>query len=208
MEFTARRIYTVGHSNHTIETFLGLLRQHEVTTIADVRSAPYSRFAPQFSKEPLRDSLRSEGIKYVFLGRELGARSSDPACYEAGRVQYARLARTDEFRAGIDRLIHGSEVETVAILCTEKDPLDCHRTLLVARELVERGLAVDHILADGSVEHYEDSMLRLLDKTGQPPPDFFTTLDERIDNALRDQEERIAYVDKELAAAAAEQMTS
>jgi uncharacterized protein (DUF488 family) len=144
----------------------------------------------------------------VFLGRELGARSSDPECYEAGRVQYARLARTDAFRAGIDRLVHGSEVETVAILCTEKDPLDCHRTLLVARELVERGLAVDHILADGSVEHYEDSMLRLLDKTGQPPPDFFTTLDERIDIALRDQEERIAYVDKELAAAATEQMTS
>lgn len=79
---------------------------------------------------------------------------------------------------------------------------------MAARELVERGLAVDHILADGSVEHDEDSMLRLLDKTSQPQPDFFTTLDERIDNALRDQEERIAYVDKELAAAAAEQMTS
>lgn len=202
MESTSRRIFTVGHSNHTIDTFLGLLERHGVTTVADVRSAPYSRFSPQFSKEPLREALRTNGIKYVFLGRELGARSSDPSCYEKGRVRYDRLARTESFHAGIDRLTHGSDVETVAILCTEKDPLDCHRTLLVARALIERGLAVDHILANGSLENYEDSMLRLLDKTSQPPPDFFTTLDERIDKALKDQEERIAYVDKELAAAA------
>lgn len=203
MESRSRRIYTVGHSNHTRSRLLDLLRQHGVTTVADVRSAPYSRFAPQFSKEPLRHSLRSEGIKYVFLGRELGARSSDPSCYEGGRVQYERLARTEPFHAGIDRLVRGSHVETVAILCTEKDPLDCHRTLLVSRSLVEHGLSVDHILADGSLESYEDSMLRLLDKTNQPAPDFFTTLDERIDKARRDQEERIAYVDKEFPAASA-----
>jgi uncharacterized protein (DUF488 family) len=201
-------MFTVGHSNHPVGVFLALLQQHGVTTIADVRSAPYSRFAPQFSKEPLRDALRSDGIKYVFLGRELGARTSDPSCYEDGRVRYDRLARTEQFLAGIDRLLHGSEVETVAILCTEKDPLDCHRTLLVARALVERGLVVNHILADGVLESYEESMLRLLDKTGQPPPDFFTTLDERIEKALTAQEERIAYVDKDLAAAAAERARS
>jgi uncharacterized protein (DUF488 family) len=194
-------VFTVGHSNHPITEFLELLRQHAVTTIADVRSAPYSRFAPQFSKEPLRAALKDEGFKYVFLGRELGARSSDPSCYEDGRVRYDRLSQTDLFHAGVDRLMHGSEIETVAILCTEKDPLDCHRTLLVARTLVGLGLAVDHILADGSLETYEESMLRLLDKTGQPPPDFFTTVDERINKALRDQEERIAYVDRQLAAA-------
>jgi uncharacterized protein (DUF488 family) len=208
VESISHRIYTVGHSNHTVTTFLGLLQQHGVTTIADVRSAPYSRFAPQFSSGPLRDSLRNNDIKYASLGRELGARSSDPSCYEDGRVQYERLARTEPFHAGIDRLIHGSHVETVAILCTEKDPLDCHRTLLVSRSLVEHGLHVDHIIADGSLESYENSMLRLLDKTNQPPPDFFTTLDERIDKARRDQEARIAYVDKELAAASAERAPS
>jgi uncharacterized protein (DUF488 family) len=202
VESSSRRIFTVGHSNHPITRFLELLQQHGVTTIADVRSAPYSRFAPQFSKDPLREALRNESIKYVFLGQELGARTSDPSCYEDGRVRYDRLARTDSFRVGIDRLMNGSDVETVAILCTEKDPLDCHRTLLVARALVERGLAVDHILADGSLESFLHSMLRLLDKTSQPPPDFFTTFDERIDKALKDQEERIAWVDKELAAAA------
>lgn len=199
MDLASRRIFTVGHSSHSITTFLGLLKQHAVTTIADVRSAPYSRFAPQFGKEPLRGMLRSEAIKYVFLGLELGARSSDPSCYEDGRVRYDRLASTESFRAGIDRLMHGTDVETVAILCTEKDPLDCHRTLLVARALIGRGLAVDHILADGSLESYDDSMQRLLAKTGQPQPDLFTTVDERIDNALKEQEARIAYVDKELA---------
>src|SRR5262245_50605719 len=178
--------------------FLGLLRPHVVTTIADVRSVPHSRFAPQFSKAPLRDALKAEGIKYVFLGRELGARSTDPACYDNGKVQYDRLAETDLFRTGLKRLMHGSSFESVAILCTEKDPLDCHRTLLVARALVGRGLVVDHILADGSLESYEDSMRRLLDKAGQPP-DLFTTVDERINAALREQEGRIAYVDKELA---------
>lgn len=201
MSSTSRRVFTVGHSNHPISKFLQLLKQHAVTTIADVRSAPYSQFAPQFSNVPLRKALRAEGIKYAFLGRELGARSADPTCYENGRVRYDRLAQTDLFHVGIDRLVSGSDSETVAILCSEKDPLDCHRTLLVARALTGRGLAIDHILPDGSLESYEDSMLRLLDKTGQPPPDFFTTVDERIDKALREQELRIAYVDKELARA-------
>ena len=198
MASTSRRVFTVGHSNHPTTKFLDLLRRHAVTTIADVRSAPYSQFAPQFSKEPLRRTLKAEGIKYAFLGHELGARSTDPACYENGRVQYDRLAQTDLFQVGIGRLVNGSDSECIAILCTEKDPLDCHRTLLVARALIERGLAAEHILADGALESYEDSMLRLLDKTGQAPPDFFTTDDERINKALREQEARIAYVDREL----------
>lgn len=199
MNETQPRVLTVGHSNHSDEFFIALLKQHSVTTIADVRSAPFSKFAPHFSKVPLRNALKAEGIKYAFLGRELGARSTDPACYVNGQVQYDRLAQTDLFHAGLDRLVRGVSSERVAILCTEKDPLDCHRTLLVARSLVARGLIVDHILEDGSLESYDDSMLRLLDKTGQPPPDFFTTPDQRIDTALRDQEARIAYVDKELA---------
>lgn len=196
-----RHFFTIGHSNHTTEHFVGLLKNHHVSAIADVRSAPYSRFAPQFNKEPLRQALIDAGIGYAFLGRELGARSTDPSCYHHGRVQYDRLAQTELFRAGLDRLMLGGTRGRVAIMCTEKDPLDCHRTVLVARSLVAEGLAVDHILTDSSVESFEDSMFRLLDKTRQPPPDFFTTLDERIDKALKDQEERIAYVDKELAAA-------
>ncbi len=199
MTTSASRVFTIGHSNHTTERFLALLILHAVTAVADVRSAPYSRFAPQFGKQPLERTLRAADIKYVFVGRELGARSSDPTCYEGGRVRYDRLAETDLFQSGLDRLVRGSERETVAVLCTEKDPLDCHRTLLIARALMGRGLRVDHILADGSLEPHDDSMLRLIDKTGQPPPDFFTSTEERIRKALKDQEARIAYVDKELA---------
>jgi uncharacterized protein (DUF488 family) len=200
----AARVFTVGHSNHSTAKFLELLRAHGVTAVADVRSAPYSRFAPQHSRRELEQALKAEGVKYVFLGRELGARSSDPACYEDGRVQYDRLAKTEAFRSGIDRLSEGSQRETVAVLCTEKDPLDCHRTLLVAKALVERDVTVEHILADGCLEAYQDSLMRLIDKTGQPPPDFFTTTEERIINALRDQEARIAYVDKQLARSSAD----
>jgi len=198
MAATPAHVLTVGHSNHPIDEFLDLCEKHGITAVADVRSSPYSKYAPQFMKVPLRNSLKARGLKYVFLGRELGARSADPACYVNGKVQYERLARTDLFREGLDRLVHGVAFERIAIMCAERDPLDCHRTLLVARALIGRGLIVDHVLGDGSLESYDNSMLRLLDKTAQPPPDLFTTLEERIGNALRDQEARIAYVDKNL----------
>src|ERR1035437_1825005 len=98
-------VLTIGHSTHSLAAFVGLLRQHSVTALADVRSTPFSRFNPQFNKETLEHSLKSHGIKYVFLGRELGARSDDPSCYENGRVQYARLARTELFRSGLERVM-------------------------------------------------------------------------------------------------------
>src|SRR5215475_16107430 len=102
-------ISTVGHSNHPIQSFLDLLTRHTITAVADVRSTPYSRFNPQFRREKLQASLAEAGIQYVFLGAELGARSQDPSCYDAdGRVSYAKLARTELFRSGIQRLITGS----------------------------------------------------------------------------------------------------
>jgi uncharacterized protein (DUF488 family) len=145
-------VFTIGHSTHPIETFLELLRAHAVTAVADVRSAPFSRFNPQFNEDALAHSLKTADIAYVFLGRELGARSDDPACYEQGRVHYGRLAKTALFQAGLGRVLHGSEKQRIALLCAEKEPLDCHRTILVARALTERGVAVEHILADGRLE--------------------------------------------------------
>jgi len=193
-----RQIFSVGHSNHPIAKFCDLLRPHGVTAIADVRSTPYSRFAPQYNQEPLRRILEEECIKYVYLGRELGGRSSDHSCYENGRVSYERLAQSSLFQTGLERLVQGISRERVALMCTEKDPLDCHRSLLVAGALVQRGIAVDHILVDGTAERHGDSMLRLLDRTGQLGLDLFSTIEDRIDEALRQQEARIAYVDKEL----------
>jgi uncharacterized protein (DUF488 family) len=193
-------IFTIGHSTHPIQTFLDLLQLHGVTALTDVRSAPYSRFNPQFNKAALAASLKSRSIQYVFLGRELGARSEDPSCYEMGRVQYSRLARTELFQSGLDRVLRGAREHRLALMCAEKEPLECHRTLLVARALAERGVAIQHILADGSLETQEAAMLRLLDAVGLPRVNLFRTREELIAEALALQGERIAYVDKRLVA--------
>jgi uncharacterized protein (DUF488 family) len=189
-------VFTIGHSTHSLEAFLALLRRHDVTALADVRSAPYSRFNPQFNRDALERDLKEHGIRYVFLGRELGARSEDPSCYEKGRVQYARLARTDLFRSGIERILRGASDYRVALVCAEKEPLECHRTLLVARSLHEQGVFVQHILADGRAEAYEASIERLLDLVGLPHADMFRSREELVAEALSRQEERVAWVDR------------
>jgi uncharacterized protein (DUF488 family) len=191
-------ILTIGHSTHSIERFVELLRAHEITAVADVRSAPYSRFNPQYNKDALERSLKTEGIRYVFLGRELGARSDDPTCYEHGRVQYAQLAKATLFKTGLDRVIQGARYYRLALMCAEKEPLDCHRTLLVARALAERGVEVAHILADCSLEPHEAALARLLGVVGLPSQDLFRTREQLIEEALVRQEERIAFVDEGL----------
>ena len=176
-------IYTVGHSNHPIEKFLGLLTGNGITAVADVRSQPYSRRFTQFNKERLAATLNQHGIAYVFLGQELGARSNDDSCYEDGQVRYARLAATPLFKQGIDRVVTGAGKFRVALMCAEKEPLDCHRTLLVSRALEQRGGSIAHILADGSVEPHAHAMTRLTRITRQ----------EDIDTACRLREQKIAY---------------
>ena len=188
-------VLTIGHSNHMLDDFVSLLREHKVTQVADVRSAPYSRYNPQFDRESLEQALEMHGIKYVFLGRQLGARPKDRSCYENGRVQYALLARTDLFREGIGRVIQGAKEHRVTLMCAEKEPLDCHRTILVAKALTEQGVAVEHILSDGRLEPQEAALKRLLDTPNQE--DLFLSEDERIEKALVRQEERIVYTEQE-----------
>lgn len=197
-------VFTIGHSTHSIEAFVTLLKQQGVTALADVRSAPFSRFNPQFNKDALARELKARGIKYVFLGRELGARSDDRSCYENGRVQYGRLARTDMFRQGLERVRRGAEEHRIALMCAEKEPLECHRTLLVARGLHEQGVEVMHILGDGRLESHADAMERLLEVTGLPHEDLFRSRAELIAEALKRQEDKVAYVDEKLAAEAGE----
>jgi uncharacterized protein (DUF488 family) len=192
-------IYTVGHSNHPIAHFLKLLRDQGVTLLADVRSTPYSRFNPQFWRDALAEALGKEGIEYLFLGEELGARSKDPSCYDEGRVSYRKLAATELFRQGIDRLLTAAKSHTVAIMCAEKDPLDCHRTILVARELVKRGESVAHILASGEVDSHEQVMERLREKLKIESADLFGGDANEQAYELRGQQ--IAYVDPKAARA-------
>ena len=202
MNAAKRVVLTVGHSNHSFAVFLRLLKQHDVTALADVRSTPYSRFNPHFRREALARALQNHDIGYLFLGRELGARSKDPSCYEKGRVQYSRLAQTDLFRDGLARLLREADHDRIAVMCAEKEPLQCHRTLLVARHLVARGVAVDHILATGELEPNEATMERLLVGVKLPREDLLYSKRELIEQALALQEARIAYVDRKLAAEA------
>lgn len=196
------RLLTIGHSTHTSERFLDLLRCHGVGAIADVRSTPASRFAPQFNREAIRRALAMSGVRYVFLGKELGARSADPSCYVHGKVQYERLARTPQFQSGISRILDGASRGTVALMCTEREPLDCHRAILVSKVLVERGAEVSHILGDGSLEGHAQAMLRLRKKHHLDQPSLLDTEDELLKRALALQESEIAFVDDDLVGSA------
>jgi uncharacterized protein (DUF488 family) len=198
-------IYTIGHSAHPVGVFAALLAMHNVTVVADVRSSPRSRFNPQFNRADLERSLAAADIRYVFLGRELGARSDDPSCYDKGQVKYARLARTAAFRRGIERLLKGATEHRIACMCAEKEPLECHRTLLVARALVAEGVEVAHIHADGRLESHAAAMERLLDIAGLPRQDLFRSREELLAEALARQEERVAYVDARMDAGDAQE---
>lgn len=189
-------LYTIGHSTHLIEPFIELLKLHSITAICDVRSTPYSRMNPQFNRETLRDTLKQSGISYVFLGDELGARSKDPACYRDGKVNYALVAKTPTFREGLERVMKGAENYKVALMCAEKDPLQCHRTILVARNLIREGVAVRHILADGGLETQEQAEERLLDQGKVTNADLFLSHDELLDQAYERQARAIAYEDE------------
>lgn len=159
-------VFTIGHSTHTLERFRELLRQHRITAVADVRSAPYSRRNPQYNRTELARWLAEADIAYVFLGRELGGRSDDPSDYDNGRVCYDRLRAKPTFRVGVERIIRGALEQRIALVCSEKEPLDCHRSLLVAQALADRGVSVNHILANGSLETHSQTMKRLLAITG------------------------------------------
>lgn len=146
-------VYTIGHSAHSYQEFGGLLNGHGIQVVVDTRSAPYSRYAPQFDRELLQRSLAEAGIKYLFLGAELGGRPRSPGYYDAnGRVLYGRMTADPLFLSGIDRLERGIADFRVALLCGEENPAHCHRRLLVGRVLSERGHQLLHIRADGSLQ--------------------------------------------------------
>jgi uncharacterized protein (DUF488 family) len=154
------------------EAFLALLNRHAIRAVADVRSEPYSRHVPHFNKEIIGPYLKAHAIEYVFLGRELGARRAERSCYVNGRAEYEKIAELDRFREGIQRICRGSEKLRIAVMCTEKDPLFCHRCILVSRALVQAGQDVMHIHADGHLESQADVEQRMI-RAASVQPDFF-----------------------------------
>lgn len=189
-------IHTIGHSTHTIDRFTELVLMHEISAVSDVRSDPYSRFNPQFNREVLQKELKRKGIAYVFLGKELGPRSDDPSCFMNGKVRYDLFAKTGLFREGLERLRQGMESHLIALMCAEKDPIMCHRTILVCRHLRADNIKIRHILEDGSIEENRESMTRLRRVLKLQEADLFTTPEEMIERAYDIQGEKIAYVQK------------
>lgn len=146
-------LYTIGHSRHTLDAFLDLLHLHQIEVLLDTRSAPYSRFAPQFNRDALRAAVLGQGIKYGFYGRELGGRPEGGEFYDAqGHVLYSEVARSQPFQDGLARLMQGTQQYRVALLCSEEDPNVCHRRLLITRTLDGLGVSVIHIRGDGRLQ--------------------------------------------------------
>jgi uncharacterized protein (DUF488 family) len=151
------RVWTIGHSNHPFEHFLSLLKLHSVEVVADVRSQPYSKFATQFDHEAMKRALSDAGLRYVYLGRELGGRPEGEDFYDPeGHVLYDRVAATPLFQEGISRLERGIREFRVAVVCAEEDPAACHRRLLVGRVLIDHGFRVEHIRGDGRIQTEEE----------------------------------------------------
>lgn len=188
-------VFTIGHSTHSAEEFVALLVRHGVNAVADVRSSPYSRFNPQFNRELLKDTLAQKKIEYVFLGDELGARPKNRACYVAGKVSYDLLANTAPFQRGLDRIESGARKHQIALMCAEKDPLTCHRAILVARHLAARGIAVRHILETGDLESQDDAIRRLLAELGLPDQDLFRSHADFINEAYHQRGQELAYAE-------------
>jgi uncharacterized protein (DUF488 family) len=154
---TSRRVLTIGHSNHAVEHFLGLLTSHDVQVVVDARSQPYSKYAAQFDQDELKLALQDAGIRYLYLGRELGGRPDGDEYYDdEGHVLYDRVAATGVFQKGLSRLERGIREYDVALLCAEENPAACHRRLLVGRVLLDHEIQVDHIRGDGRIQKEEE----------------------------------------------------
>jgi uncharacterized protein (DUF488 family) len=157
-EVVKNLVFTIGHSNHSAEKFVHLLKRYAIEIVVDTRSHPYSRHAPRFNSSALEVALAKDGIGYLFLGGELGGRPEGREFYDAkGRVDYALVGCSRPFLDGISRLEQEVRARTVALLCSEEDPARCHRRLLVGRALEERGISLRHIRGDGSI-HIEGEM--------------------------------------------------
>jgi uncharacterized protein (DUF488 family) len=190
----AADVLTVGHSSLAYEPFLALLRRAGVTAVADVRTTPYSRRVAQFNREALSDHLPADGIAYVHLGDELGGRPADPALYRNGVADYERMATTQAFKHGLQRVIDGATKYRIALMCAERDPLHCHRFLLVSRALAKRGVRIGHILDDGKIAAQEEIEDRLLEITGRSTDDLFTPRTEKLALAYRERAQGVAFV--------------
>lgn len=197
-------VYTVGYSGYhqDVKRFVSDLRAHGIGVVVDVRTSPYSKYAPEYNREDLQLTLKANGLKYVFMGDELGARPSDRSCYSNGAVDYDKIIAAPFFQHGLDRIQEGiAKGLAITLLCAEKDPINCHRNVLVAHALSKRGVEIKHLiqLADGEpavAEDREDTESRLFEECDQGDSrqiDLFMSRDEILEKVYRIRFAKIAY---------------
>lgn len=213
-----KHLFTVGHSNLSLEEFIRLLKKHQVNAIADVRSHPYSSYLSHFNRDLLKFELLKAKFKYVFLGDELGARPKDLSCYINNKAVYSKIADSNDFQNGIKRIVVGLNKYRVALMCAEKDPISCHRTILICKHLRQLDIEIDHIIDDKTLESQGQLEDRLLDLHGfdlqhnrlkipkilqldlfssvQSSTTSFISKEEFLEQAYLIQENKIAYKNK------------
>ena len=189
-------LFTIGYASFSITEFINALRSHEITALVDVRSAPYSKYKPDFKKDNLHKVLVDNDISYIFLGTYVGARIEDPECYIDGKLNYGLLKETKNYQAGIDRILTGMRDYRIALMCAEKDPVNCHRTFLICRPLRSYHIKILHILEDGSLEDHTGTEGRLLKLHDLDQEDIFQTAKERVEEVYDRMCEGITFNSK------------
>lgn len=194
---TANQIFTIGHSVHSGEEFVALLQAHHIDVVVDVRSSPYSQYTPQHNREMMQESLGKAGIGYLYLGAELGARRDEEEAYDGDLARYELIRQLPGFNNGIERVREGMQKYRIALMCAEKDPCDCHRSVLVTRVFHEEGVEVAHILEDGSIDTQSDLERVMIDgRRSQGHQQLELGLgnsEEVISQAYRKRSEKICY---------------
>ncbi len=200
MNNTNKILYTIGHSRHDIDYFINLLKKHKINCLIDVRSSPYSRIAPQFNKETLAGSLKVNNIIYLHFEKEFGARKTDTSLIDLeNKVDYSRVRETEEFKEGVKRVFEGLEKGyNIALMCSEANPFDCHRFVMIAYHFVREGVKVNHILKNGNTIDNNELEKELLKKYSKvlPVNDLFTnniTEKLRLELAYRLRNRDIAF---------------
>ena len=191
-------LWTIGHSTHTLESFMDLLNKHSIQEVWDVRSQPYSKYNRAFNRENIEQELTKNKIIYSFRGHQLGGRISNPDCYDnKGKLQYQQVARLPQFQSTLNQITHKLKNGDIALMCSENDPLKCHRMILVCRELSQKlENKIQHIFLDGSIRTNQEMEQKLMDKF-KLYPDMFRTEKACIEEAYNLQAQKIAYTYKE-----------
>lgn len=186
-------IFSIGHSNQEYTALASRLKAERITALADVRSSPFSRHYPQFNRPSLKASLAKDKIAYAFIGKELGGRPDRPTLFSHGVADYEKMSREASFRDGLERLETGARDFRIAMMCSERHPLDCHRCLLVGRALKLRGHIVRHLLPTENWIDQDDVEARLLEEAGNFHDDMFIPYEIRLNSAYRKRADRVAF---------------